>query len=61
METPVGVGQTITVESSDLIAAVSGGNSTISGGEDVVLDLTASIDPDEVLKQETAISRYRTE
>ena len=44
----VGVAQTITVESSEIIAAVYGGNSTISGGEDVVLDLTASIDPDEV-------------
>lgn len=38
----------ITVESSPLIAAVAGGNSTVSGGTEVVLDLTAA-DPDEVL------------
>lgn len=47
---PLGYCQTITVESSELIAVVSGGNSTIVGGEDAVLDLTASIDPDEVSK-----------
>lgn len=35
------------MESSPLIAAVAGGNSTVSGGADVVLDITA-FDPDEV-------------
>ncbi|CAM9347803.1 unnamed protein product, partial [Scytosiphon promiscuus] len=38
--------QVVTVESSSLIAAVAGGNSTVSGGTDFVLDMTA-IDPDE--------------
>ncbi len=42
------------MESSPLIAAVSGGNSTVSGGSEVVLDLTA-VDPDEVLYK---CSRY---
>lgn len=36
------------MESSSLIPAVAGGNSTVSGGEEVVLDLTATVDPDEV-------------
>lgn len=36
------------MESSSLLAAVAGGNSTVSGGADVVLDITA-FDPDEVL------------
>ncbi|CAM9463784.1 unnamed protein product, partial [Ectocarpus sp. 12 AP-2014] len=39
--------QVVTVESSSLIAAVAGGNSTVSAGIDLVLDLTATIDPDE--------------
>ncbi|CAB1097917.1 unnamed protein product [Ectocarpus sp. CCAP 1310/34] len=40
--------QVVTVESSSLIAAVAGGNSTVSAGIDLVLDMTATIDPDEV-------------
>ncbi|CBJ25633.1 conserved unknown protein [Ectocarpus siliculosus] len=39
--------QVVTVESSSLIAAVAGGNSTVSAGIDLVLDMTATIDPDE--------------
>lgn len=58
---PLGYVQTITVESSELIAVVSGGNRTIGGGEDAVLDLTASIDPDEVLKYGSASSRKLAE
>lgn len=40
------------MESSSLIAAVAGGNSTISGGTDFVLDMTA-VDPDEVHAPQT--------
>ncbi|CAM9866176.1 unnamed protein product, partial [Pylaiella littoralis] len=39
--------QVVTVESSPLIAAVAGGNSTVSRAAEVVLDLTATVDPDE--------------
>ncbi|CAM9866972.1 unnamed protein product, partial [Ectocarpus fasciculatus] len=39
--------QVVTVESSSLIAAVAGGNSTVSAGIDLVLDMTATTDPDE--------------
>lgn len=45
---PAGPWQVVTVESSSLIAAVAGGNSTVSAGIDLVLDMTATIDPDEV-------------
>lgn len=49
----------MTVENSPLIAAVSGGNGTVSGGVDVVLDITA-FDPDEVqLKHTTRIAPER--
>lgn len=41
------------MEGSSLIAAVTGGNSTVGGGVNVILDITA-IDPDEVLLQHTA-------
>lgn len=46
----IGAKQTLTVESTELIAAVGGGNRTVSGGEDVVIDLAATLDPDEVQK-----------
>lgn len=40
--------QVITVESSALVALVAGANTTVRGGEDAILDLTATVDPDEV-------------
>lgn len=47
--------QVVTVESSSLIAAIAGGNSTVGAGVNVVLDMTA-VDPDEVLVQHTTPS-----
>lgn len=45
------------MESSSLIAAVAGGNSTVSRGAEVVLDLTATVDPDEVRLEHNIILR----
>lgn len=36
------------MESSALVALVAGANTTVRGGEDAILDLTATVDPDEV-------------
>lgn len=59
-DTLLDVSQTLTVGSSALVASVAGGNSTVSSASDIVLDLAATVDPDEVLNRCTQCLKYRS-